>query len=73
MKTKMLLMALCFSCFVFSQSQYQTEISSQSNDAEVLANNTVSFDSSDLELSGKDGTNLQETFLYFNVNSTLKY
>lgn len=66
MKTKMLLMALCFSCFVFSQSQFQTEISSQSNDAEVLANNTVSFDSSDLELSGKDGTNLQETFLYFN-------
>lgn len=48
-----------------AQNLYQIEISTQNNDVEVKTNNTVDLTSSDLELAGKDGTVLQETYLRF--------
>lgn len=65
MKFKVFLLFLGSPAWVFSQSLLQMEVSTQNNDVEVIQNNTVSFSSSDLELAGKDGANLQETFLRF--------
>lgn len=64
MKKNLLLVA--FLPFAMSaQSVFQMEVNNQNNDVEILNNNTASFGSSDLELAGKDGATLQETFLRF--------
>ncbi|PQA96891.1 hypothetical protein B0A69_02155 [Chryseobacterium shigense] len=62
---KILISALFLPFALSAQNTLQMEISAQNNDAEVRANNTVDFGSSDLELSGKDGTVSQETYLRF--------
>ncbi|MBB6371938.1 lamin tail domain-containing protein [Chryseobacterium shigense] len=64
MKKNLLLVAfLPFA--VSAQSLFQMEVSTQNNDVEVRADNTADITSSDLELAGKDGATLQETFLRF--------
>lgn len=63
---KKILIPVLFLPFALSaQNLFQMEISMQNNDVEVRANNTVDFASSDLELSGKDGSVSQETYLKF--------
>ena len=62
---KLLLPFVLFPAVIFSQNLLQTTISSQNNDIEIRQNNTVDITSSDLELSGIDGSTLQETYLRF--------
>lgn len=65
MKTKLFLLLAGSPALMFSQNLLQMEVNNQNNDVEILNNNTASFGSSDLELAGKDGATLQETFLRF--------
>ncbi|KMQ68969.1 hypothetical protein ACM39_06730 [Chryseobacterium sp. FH2] len=65
MKIKIFILLFCFPAWILSQNLLQVEINNQNNDVEVMSNNTANFISSDLELAGKDGANLQETFLRF--------
>lgn len=62
---KILIPVLFLPLALSAQNLLQVEISTQNNDIEVRANNTVDFGSSDLELSGKDGSVSQETYLRF--------
>lgn len=62
---KNLILVLFLPFALSAQNLFQMEVSTQNNDVEVRANNTVDFGSSDLELSGKDGSVSQETYLRF--------
>ncbi|MDN5481494.1 MAG: hypothetical protein L0G30_07925, partial [Chryseobacterium sp.] len=62
---KILISAIFLPFALSAQNIFQMEVSAQNNDVEVRANHTVDFGSSDLELSGKEGTISQETYLRF--------
>lgn len=62
---KYLLITIFLPFALSAQNLFQMEIATQNNDVEVRANNTVDITSSDLELSGKDGSVSQETYLRF--------
>lgn len=66
MKSKFyILFGLLLPWTIEAQNLFQQEISLQAHDLEVFGNNTVNFTSSTLQLHGKDGSTLQETYLRF--------
>ncbi|MDR0349611.1 MAG: lamin tail domain-containing protein [Tannerella sp.] len=63
---KILAAMLLFPVALFAQNTLQVVVASQNDDVEIRTNNNrADFTSSDLELAGKDGSTLQESYIRF--------